>query len=435
MDYGTVKIFTVRDVPRLRYIVEIILGEILGISWEIVTDKRKLGKNPVINYSADDLNGSFKIHPHGLLSDTGLKKYDLSVSEWKGLPVFFQTPSGSDLPFDIFAASFFLVSRYEEYLEFEPDEFGRFRASSSLAFRGGFLSRPVVDLWTREMAKTMLIKFQNLAFRRNVFKSLLTIDIDQPFEYLGKDVFRSLGGLFRDIGKKSGKAGERYRTVAKGNKDPYDVFDYMTGQIEQSGSDVRFFIPVGDRSGYDKQPSWQNEEYRRLILRISKKFKIGLHPSYYASGDASRLVTEITRLKKILSGDISASRYHFVRIRLPDSYRNFAGTGITEDYSMGYPDEPGFRAGIARPYLFYNVADDIKTNLRIVPFQVMDGTLYNYKGLDHVKAKDLIAGLIDETRKAGGLFVSIWHNTSLLENSEGTGWREVFELMLKLQQQ
>jgi hypothetical protein len=285
------------------------------------------------------------------------------------------------------------------------------------------------------MSKTMLIKLQNLAFRRNAFKSLLTIDIDQPFEYLGKDVFRSLGGLFRDIGKKSGKAGERYRTVTKGNKDPYDVFDYMTGKIEQSGSDVRFFIPVGDRSGYDKQPSWQNEEYRRLILRIYKKFKIGLHPSFYASGDVSRLTTEITRLKKILSGDISTSRYHFVRIILPDSYKNFAGTGITEDYSMGYPDEPGFRAGIARPYLFYNVADDIKTNLRIVPFQVMDGTLYNYIGLDHVKAKDLIAGLIDETRKAGGLFVSIWHNTSLLENSEGSGWREVFEHMLKLQQQ
>ena len=56
MDPGPIKIFTVRDVPRLRYIAEIILGEILGLSWEIVTDKRKLGKNPVINYSTEDLN-------------------------------------------------------------------------------------------------------------------------------------------------------------------------------------------------------------------------------------------------------------------------------------------------------------------------------------------------------------------------------------------
>jgi hypothetical protein len=64
----------------------------------------------------------------------------------------------------------------------------------------------------------------------------------------------------------------------------------------------------------------------------------------------------------------------------------------------------------------------------------MDGTLYRYKGLDPAKAKDLITGLIDETRTAGGLFVSIWHNTSLLDNSELTGWRDVFDYMLKQQQ-
>jgi hypothetical protein len=434
MDPGPVKIFTSRDVPRLRYIADVILGDIMGLAWEIVTDKRKLGKNPVINYSSEEINGSFKIIPGTLLFENGVKNYDLSVTEWKGLPVFFQTAVGSDIPFDIFAASFFLISRYEEYLDFEPDEYGRFRASSSFAFRNGFLCRPVIDLWTKEMAKTMLVKIRNLAFRRNVYKSLLTIDIDQPFEFLGKDVFRCLGGLFLDISKKSGKARERYRTVAKGDKDPYDVFDYIIEQIEKSGSDARFFIPVGDRSTYDKQPSWQNEDYRRLILKISGKFKTGLHPSFYTSHDASRLKTEIIRLKNILSGEITASRYHYVTIRFPDSYRILTGAGITEDYSMGYPDEPGFRAGIARPYLFYDVVSDKTTNLHIVPFQVMDGTIYRYKGLDPAKSKDLIAGLIDETRKVGGLFVSIWHNTSLLDNSECTGWREVFEFLLKMQQ-
>jgi hypothetical protein len=195
MDPGPVKIFTFRDVPRLRYIAEIILGEILGLSWEIITDKRKLGKNPVINYSGEDINGSLKIQPHNLLFETGLKNHEPSVSEWKGLPVFFQTPEGSDLPFDIFAASFFLISRYEEYLSFEPDRFGRFSASQSFAYKNKFLSRPVIDLWTKELAKTLLTRFQNIAFKRNNFGSLLTIDIDQPFAYLGKDIFRSLGGI------------------------------------------------------------------------------------------------------------------------------------------------------------------------------------------------------------------------------------------------
>jgi hypothetical protein len=101
---------------------------------------------------------------------------------------------------------------------------------------------------------------------------------------------------------------------------------------------------------------------------------------------------------------------------------------------MGYPDEPGFRAGIARPYLFYDVSEDRQTNLRIFPFQVMDATLYQYKNLDPAASKEIILKLINETRRAGGLFVSLWHNTSLLETPEWQGWRELFESMLQIQQ-
>ncbi len=431
MNPGPVKIFTVRDVPRLRYIAEIILGEILGLSWEIVTDKRKLGKNPVINYSDEVINGSFKICPHGLLSQTGLKGYELSVSDWKGLPVFFQSPAGSDLQFDIFAASFFLVSRYEEYLPFEPDKFGRFNASQSFAYRNKFLTRPVIDLWTRELAKSLLSKFQNLAFKRNNFRSLLTIDVDQPFAYLGKDIFRFLGGLLKDMSRKTGKAGERYRTVAKGGKDPFDVFDFIFETIEKNNPDVRFFIPTGNRSAYDKNPSWENEDYRKLIKRISQKFSIGLHPSFAASDNASILLDEKKRLQSIVTKDILLSRFHYIKMRFPESCRNLIAAGINEDYSMGYPDEPGFRAGIARPFFFYDIIEEKKTGLKIYPFQVMDSTLYAYKNLNPAEAEEMIVGIIDETKKVGGLYMSIWHNTSLLDNTEYHGWRKLFENILE----
>jgi hypothetical protein len=118
---------------------------------------------------------------------------------------------------------------------------------------------------------------------------------------------------------------------------------------------------------------------------------------------------------------------------MPASYSNAIKAGIEEDYSMGYPEEPGFRAGIARPFFFYNLIDDIQTNLKIVPFQVMDGTLSDYKNFDRDKSMEVISKLISETRKVGGLFVSIWHNTSLLDNEECKGWREVFEFMIKTQ--
>ena len=429
-----VKIFARSNAPRLSYIAGIILGDILGMQWEVVTDRRKLGKHPVINYSPDKIPGSFRIDPCSLLFETGVTPKEISVSEWKGLPVFFQTASGSDLPFDIFAASFFLVSRYEEYLKFKPDGHGRFPASLSLAFKHGFLDKPIIDLWTKELSKALIWKYQVLTFRRNDFKALLTLDSDQPFAYLGKTIARSFGGLIHDIARRPGHAGERYRVIAKGQKDPYEVYDYITDKIERNNTDAMFFFPVGNISKYDKNPSWKTREYRDLINKMSAKYKTGLHPSYYASDNYKMFKMELVRLRTILDKEVTSSRYHFIRLVTPASYRQLANAGIAEDYSMGYPEEPGFRAGIARPYMFYDVLDDKPVNLRIVPFQVMDGTLYNYRNLEPEASVEIILKLINETRKAGGLFVSLWHNTSLLDSQEWRPWRSVFETMLKVQQ-
>jgi len=435
MDPLTLKIYTSGNLPRLKYIAGIILGDILGLSWEITTDKRKLGKHPVINYSSSVVKGSFKIDPVSLLSETGTVQREIVMSEWKNLPVFFQTSPGSDLPFDIFAASFFLVTRYEEYLDFKPDEYGRFAASSSLAYRNGFLGKPVVDLWTKEFARELLKKFPTLVFKRSEYKALLTIDSDEPFAFIGKNLFRQMGGLLRDITLKTGKAVQRYGVVTKGEKDPYEVYDYIIGTIEKHQAETRFFFPVGDHSKYDKNPSWKNEEYRKLINRISAKFVTGLHPSFYSPENSSVISNELSRLKSIITREITSSRFHYLRLIFPSSCRNLIKAGITEDFSLGYAEEPGFRAGIARPFCFYDVPEDKETNLRIVPFQIMDGTLFKYKNLNPVASKEVICQLINETRKAGGLFVSIWHNTSLLDNEEWSFWREVFESMLQYQKQ
>jgi len=433
MEARPVKIYSRQDSPRLRYIADIILGDILGLSWETITDKRKLGKYVIINYTEDNIPGSFKITPDSLLFEKGIQQKEIVVNEWKGLPVFFATSSDSDIPFDIFAASFFLVSRYEEYLEFQSDEHERFQASSSLAFKNGFLGIPVIDLWTKYLARALLKKFHNLAFKRNDYQALLTMDTDQPFAYLGKSLIRSIGGLFRDIKNNAGNVGERLKIVNRGENDPFEIFDYITEAIRKENVNARFFFPVGNLSDYDKNPSWKNNEYRSLIHKIADNFVTGLHPSYYASKSSSLIKTEVARLKNILNEDITLSRFHYIRLFLPQSYLDICEAGILEDYSMGYPEEPGFRAGIARPFHFYNVLNDHETNLKIIPFQVMEVTLYKYKNLDHIASRDVILRLINETRNVGGLFVSIWHNTSLLDNPEWHGWRELFEFTIREQ--
>jgi hypothetical protein len=435
MDSGLIKIYSSEDLPRLNYIAGIVFGDILGLQWEVTTDKRRFGKHPVINYSDEMLAGSFKISPVGILSEEGIKSREINVGEWKSLPIFFYCKPDCDLPFDIFGAAFYLITRYEEYLENKPDDHSRYKASSSLAFKNGFLSKPVVDLWAKELSKLLIRKFPTLTFRRNEFRALLTIDVDQPFAYKGKGLMRSIGGLFKDLGRSDGEAGERFRTISKGESDPYDVFDYISEKIEENKTESRFFFPVGDRSKYDVNPSWKNNEYRQLIEVTAGKYPTGLHPSYYAANDGSVLSMESKRFATIHKNGIKSSRFHYIRLFMPESYRNLSASGIVEDYSMGYPEEPGFRAGIARPFYFFDLTANRQTNLKVFPFQVMDATLIQYKKLDTDQAAEIINGLLAETKKAGGLFLTIWHNTTLLDDEDGREWRKIFEKLLQNQRQ
>ncbi len=430
MQVPKVKIYAKSQSPRLEYTAGIILGNILGLEWEIITDRRKIGKHPLINYSGESISGAFKICPDSLLFETGISRREIAITRWNDLPVFFQSQEGGDLPFDIFSASFYMVTRYEEYLDHVPDEHGRFRASSSLAFNNGFLDRPVVDLWTREFSIAFLKKYPSLAFKRHEFKALLTVDSDQPFAFLGRKLLVSMGGLMRDLATKKENVAERIRVVRRDKKDPYEVYDYILEKAKESCAEIMFFFPSGDHTKYDKNPSWKNMDYRELITRITSKHGYGIHPSYYAAENYNTLEEEISRLKTITGKEITSSRFHFLRLSLPVSYNNLSRLGITEDYTMGFAEEPGFRAGIARPFFFYNIKEEKVTKLKIIPLQVMDVTLYNYKKLDPVSSFGIVKKLIDETRRSGGLFVSLWHNTSLLETDEWKGWRMLFEQML-----
>lgn len=426
-----VRIFSAEDTPRLRYIASLILGDILGLPWTITSDRRKIRNKPVINYSNEKVEGAFNIIPDSLLFEHGISSREIDVTQWKGLPVFFSSHASSDFPFDIFAASFYLVTRYEEYSDNRSDIHGRYMASSSIAFKHGFLQTPVVDFWVNEFARAFIRRYGNIAIRRNEFRSLLTFDTDQPYAFAGKNIFETLSGFAGDIRTGSQNIGKRYRTATRNENDPYDVFGYITCVAAENNAESMFFFPVGGHSKYDKNPSWKNPAYRALIKGISVKHAFGLHPSYKAAFNPPALGSEKDQLTEITGQTFKCSRFHYLRFRLPDSYRNILKIGITEDFSMGYPDEPGFRAGIARPYFFYDLEEEKQTGLRIVPFQVMDEALFQTKGLDNDSALMVINGIIMKIRSAGGMFVSIWHNTSLLEDAQGLGRRQVLEQMLK----
>lgn len=450
-----IQVYTEKQTPRLVYALNLVLRNIMGADY-LLTDTPDPDL-PLINYSDNKSVGGVFILPEPLLFETGVQHQDVWVAHIDKLPLFFQQPPEAVFPLDIFAFAFFHASRYEEYLHFYPDEHGRFAAELSMAYRHNFLNIPIVDIWTLKLAHTLGILYPGLNLKKRKFTSQLTVDIDQPFAYRSKGLFRNAGGLILDIVKKR-DPWLRLRCASRRKRDPYDTFDYIVEKAGAAGIDITWFVSAGMRSKFDLNPNPRSGCYRRLIQKLATSGRVGVHPSWLSSQEVlksaaeekntmqnglptrekkpygeSRVAAEKLAVEEVAGVTVKSSRQHYLVLRFPDTYRVLSGRGITADHTMGFLREPGFRAGIARPYHFYDLEAEQETDLLIVPFQYMDGTFQQYKRLMPDQAIDEIKKLADITREVGGHFVSVWHNTSLTEKDGWEGWRRVFEYSLTIQ--
>ena len=170
------------------------------------------------------------------------------------------------------------------------------------------------------------------------------------------------------------------------------------------------------------------------MKRIAESSGIGIHPSYKTGKEYDLLQKEVTELSSVTNNQIYKSRQHYLRLFVPQTYRNLIKAGIREDYSLGFASLPGFRAGTCTPFVFYDLEIEKQSNLTIIPFQVMDGTLNYNMRLNPDQALVHIKNIIARIKKVNGTFVSIWHNESLSDTEIWRGWKYVFEKMLEMSQ-
>jgi hypothetical protein len=431
-----VLIYSKENSPRLSYTAGLIFHDILGTEVAITHDPEvfKHSGDLKINYSDVSLGGGLLLKPSSFLFTLEIHLPEIQPVSFGGETGFFETSPDSFLPFDPLASTFLLVSRMEEYLPGTRDHYGRFPAASSILHKYGLLEKPVVNRWAWLIAAGLEKKYGPSLFPGKKFTFLTTIDVDNAWAFRHKGIFRSAASAIRDLLQRNGTEFRRRFDVLSGKKnDPYDTYQYLNEIFKGNGEKVIFFFLMGDYARYDRQVSWKNKHFRKLISDIGLHFKVGIHPSYVSSRSvgAEQMMAEKIRLEKILLKRITRSRQHFLLLKFPDTYRKLLQAGIAEDYSMGFPEAPGFRAGICTPFFFYDLTTEKTTSLKIYPFQTMEITFLQYLGYKPEEAIDKIKILIEEVKSVGGTFCSIWHNESLSGEGKWKGYREVFEEMHK----
>ncbi|OFY85268.1 MAG: hypothetical protein A3F72_04500 [Bacteroidetes bacterium RIFCSPLOWO2_12_FULL_35_15] len=427
-------LYTHKITHRNKYIFNLVFKDILGVDFTLISDTEefKLFNGAKLSYTNLPVCDELFFSSRNLLFETGISEQNISIFDHNSCKVFFATGKISALPFDIFAASFYLVSRYEEYLPHIRDEHDRFDAKDSIAFINGFLQKPVVNIWTNWVKELLQNKYPHLIFPEKKHEFVSTIDIDNAYAYREKGFTRSIGGYLKSISKFDfSEIAERTKVLLRIQKDPYDTYDFQLEVLKKYKFRSIYFFLLGDYGVNDKNLPIESKKFQSLIKMIGDYAYVGIHPSYGSNKSREQLKKEVGRLSKVLHRDVTISRQHFLKLTLPETYRNLIDLDITDDYTMGYASQIGFRASICTPFNFYDLDMDIETKLKIHPFAVMEGTLKYAMKVQPEEAFQKIKPLIDETKAVNGVFISLFHNDSLNNQKLWLGWRSVYEKMVE----
>jgi len=431
------------NVPEVEYTFYCLLSVFLGLRYEIVIDDASCDYKITCNsqtlqignffFKDDRVEQLYQLEnlPSAVnFSDIELENIQFSQVIIFGNSSWSKQEGGFKWGNDIVAASFYMLTRWEETVIENKDEHNRFLAIDSLAYKNNFLHRPIVNEYV-EILYHILKSFGLDQIRKvRKYTTLATHDVDRPFLWnstLGK--IRSIGASLL-IRRNKEEIKLRAQNIVTGT-DPFDTFDLLMDMSESIGEKAHFFFMAGGETEFDNFYQLGEQAVIDLIKRIKERNHcIGIHPSYNTYNNTEMLSSEIDALKMATGMEVTASRQHYLRFDTSSTWNNLEDADVRWDSTMGYPDEAGFRSGVCYTYPLYDIYNRKQLNLLEKPLIVMDATLLRYEKLQIEQALSRVENLQKEVHRYQGEFVFLWHNSSF-NSQEWIGFDEVYKSMYR----
>lgn len=380
-------------------------------------------KGPKLNYSKREFEDCFHIFPATILFEDELQREAPKKGVYQDITclAFNETP-------DVLASIFYVLSRMEEYKSMHTDGRGRYKAAASILHKNNWLQTPICDVWSNALIAMLEKEWQiSLNAQKPRFYFQPTFDIDNTFAYAHKNTIRTFFANTKDLIYGRTKRRNDRQMVRQGrSKDPYDTFDQIA-ELAQHFEYTKVFWLLGNYTKLDKNLPHLNVPQQEKIKQIGAVAEIGIHGSSLTPFNTQQLEIEIQRLEQIIGYRPKSNRQHFLLLHLPDTYHHLIEVGIAHDYTMGYAEQTGFRAGTARCFKWFDLQKNEATNLNIHPFTYMDGTLLEYLKLSPNEAKERISALYQEVQRYGGAFSFLWHNETISGYQHWESYQEVFK--------
>jgi hypothetical protein len=370
-----------------KYIIDILLGEFLGLQYSIeyvnsidyemiLSNGNKLVvKDAFFNNSLTDLSY--------LLATNIPKKICLTSNQFlfeNDVPIIYGSDkleiseTGIICGIDIFASSFFMLTRWEEYVNSNRDEHDRFPAFESLAFKNNFLHRPIVNEYV-EMLWNMLL---HLGFKEKRKEKKYELILSHDIDFLFRGRVRWCYDILRDFTNKLDikKMWEDIVNFFRGN-DPYDTFDYLMEVSEKAEIKSHFYFMADNKSNYGTRFYLNDKRFVTILNMIKKRgHVIGFHPGYKTYLSAETWNEEKLLLENKLGFSLNEGRQHFLMMDIPKTLKIWDDANMKVDSSLGYAKKEGFRCGTGDEYHLFNFIRRRKLNLVERPLILMDDTFH-----------------------------------------------------------
>lgn len=419
-------IFIAKSSPRITYVFKHICTRILGMDIQLSTSVEEFvaHKGPKISYGKQPLGNELFFQANGLLERQGVESIDINVKPWEETQCFFQVSDKSSLPFDIFSATFYLLSRYEEYLPHVKDNLGRYPANESLGVKNDFLLQPVVDIWAIKFQGVLSNAFPDLLIPKRTMRIHSLVEASQPFAYAHKGPLRSIIGYFRELTSfKLKDLGQRTQVLLRLRRDPYDTFKWIVTTSRKSKAHLTLFFLLGENPEFEENLNTQRNRFTSLIKYLADYTKVGLLFSAESSVHYHLLRSEKRRMEAIVHRDLEQAMNARFLVNLPDIYRSFVELEVKNDYTMVYEDAPGFRAGTCTPFLFYDLDFEIKTPLTIHPIALSTAAFTESTNDEIIKTFNYA---LKQVELVGGTFSMVFSNQNFSFTDGNKIWRDLF---------
>tara|TARA_B100000925_G_scaffold216119_1_gene165276 strand:- start:15878 stop:17269 length:1392 start_codon:yes stop_codon:yes gene_type:complete len=431
------------------YITKVLLEDFLGLSFNIQMHDEAfiLMKNSAFKETIRIDSTFFRAAHLDWLGNSYLNEINLSEMQLEdelqkifpsnlnstkiifGKPIIKTDESGIHIDFDLFGTCFFLMTRYEEAVLKCKDLHERFPYHETIAFKHGFLNRPMVNEYLLILSY-YLKKLWRVELNQPNFQLEISCDVDHPFDTSYLSIYKALrrSGRLLLHGRLdlSVKVFLNY-IVKKFDTNNYK-FDYLLNNLlwmikenTKANNSVTFnFIPYQTSNKYDDISYFSSKKMSWVLSKILKgKHIIGIHPGYNSSDNKEILSKSLDLFKrKINTLNISeskiTSRMHYLRFNIIKTFEQLSREGIFSDSSMGFPNYPGFRASICYEYKMYNLTKRQTLDILQKPLIIMDDALIGNRGMNlgmTDKAIDKFEEFKTTVQHYNGVLTVLWHNS------------------------